>query len=1005
MIASQAEQQAMRRMAAERKLVSVMFADIVGSSAMVAGRDPEDADRALRAVLAVLTNAVERYDGTVGQVLGDGVLAIFGAPNAQEEHALRACLAAQDILTAARDVPSGFAVRIGIASGEVLAEVIEHHIWSDYRTVGECVHLAAKLQQKAASNSVLLSHGTVELVPAGLTVQPAGQLRLAADKDPFPVFALASVRAERRTAADLMIAATGPFVGRQREREALFAAYEAARDGFGTALVVSGEAGIGKSRLVGEALRALPDDGRALLQWPQAPIRRLGEPEDLEQVAASLSPLAGGHGPLCTATERAAGSLARAALCDLLAQPVEDPVWDGLQPAERLSAAIDALAAAVVAQAQERTLIILVEDAHWAGPVMRRLLDTVTRALTGAARILLIATTRPESGVAWAPEADGLAIRLEPLAAPTTHEYLDRWLGPEPALAGIKEMLTTRSQGVPLYLEESLRALETAGAIVGLPGRFQPGSGGHQINLPASVHGLLAARIDSLGDEPRRTLLTAAVIGPAFDVGLLQRLAGLSETQLNRHLAELEGAAFIRRSRVIPNLEYSFRHGLIQEVAYVTSTRSDRRALHALIVEALCERRDHDLPGRVELLSHHAFHAENWPAAYMFGRRAGLRAVKRSRLVDATQHFTSAQTALEHLEPTHRNALRRIDLSVALAQVLLPRGLKGVDDQLERARDLALQVGDPVRFARAASIQAAFEWTHSDVDRAIHLCREGLAAIDGRSNLDTRIPLLVRLGGILAEKGLFTEACTILNEASALIPPEAPTSHYGLTVAGLVVANSQLTRSYAELGEVDAAIRSGEEAVDVAEQSGHLFTKVYANGHFGWALLLLGETERSLPYLETALSLCELTRSQLHHPFMMGALGYAKVLCGAQMEGLSLMERSMGMYRHDAPKLWSLQVAIWNAEALLHVGQAERAVPAAQHALRLSQDARRLGYEARARAVYAQTIGRTRRRDAEAMRMLTDAATMARRLSMRLLTANCEQALGRLLDRETIAAQ
>ncbi|WP_431861056.1 ATP-binding protein [Azospirillum sp.] len=994
MMASGAEQQAIRRTGAERKLVSVMFADIVGSSAMVSGRDPEDADRALRAVLAVLTGAIERYHGTIGQMLGDGVLAIFGAPHALEEHALRACLAAQDIRAAALAPGSGFAVRIGIASGEVLAQVIEHGVWSDYRTVGECVHLAAKLQQKAEPNSILLSHDAVELVPAGLTVQPAGQLRLSAETEPYPAFALADVRAGRRTAADLMTAAPGPFVGRERERETLLATYEAARDGFGTVVLLSGEAGIGKSRLVSETLRKIPDDGCTLLQWPQAPIRRLGAPEDLEQVAASLLPLADGQDPLCAAAEQAAGPLARSAMRDLLGLPVADRVWTGLPPAEQLSTAIDALAGMTVALGRDRTILILVEDVHWASPVMRRLLDAVTRALTGAARILFIATARPESGSAWAPEVDALSIRLDPLRPEPTQEYLNRWLGTAPSLHGIKEMLTARSQGVPLYLEESLRALETAGAIVGVPGRFRPGTDVGRIDLPASVHGLLAARIDSLAEDLRRTLLTAAVIGPTFDVALLRRQGTLSEAELLRQLAELEGGAFVRRSRLLPNLEYSFRHGLIQEVAYATITRGDRRLLHAQVLEALCERRDHDLPGRMELMAHHAFQAEVWPAAYAFGRAAGRRAEQRSKLEDASRHYGNALAAVDRMPDTHRNTLRRIDMSIALPRALLPRGVTGVDDHLKRALALSDAADDHIRFARASSLYGAFEWVQGDIDKAISLSREGLAAIGLTGNLDTRVQLLARLGGALTEKGLFPEACGVLQEAYALMQEGPRFDRYGMAALGPVVAASGIARSQAEMGLTAEAIRSGQLSIDAAEDSGHAFSKVYAYAYYGWTLLLVGDAERSVPVLETALTLSEMIRSRLHRPQIMAGLGYGHVLLGDEAHGMDLLDRSLaafqvGMsYREDLAR-------IWRAEGLLRLGRADDALEEAHHACQLAQRTGRLGHFARASYILAEAAWAAGRYDAAAADALRNSHALAQRLSMAPLVELCANGLGK----------
>jgi len=989
-----------RATTAERKLVTVLFADIVNSSALVTGRDPEDADQALLSILDLLTGAIGRYGGTIAQMLGDGVLAVFGAPSALEDHALRACLTAQDIANTAR-AGAGFQVRIGVATGEVVAHVIENGLWTDYRTVGESVHLAAKLQQRAAPNSILIGRETAELIPVGLTVEPADLLQLAPDMPPFPVFQLVGVRAARRTAADVVSAKAGPFVGRRRELEALRAALESAEDGVGTMVVLSGEAGIGKSRLVAELLRGCR---HRLVHWPQAPIRRLGEPEDLEKVAATLAAVAGGPDAAANAAERAGGSLARAAVRELLELPVDDPVWRGLQPAERLPFAIEGLAAAVVELASGEPLVLLVEDVHWASPLMVRLLDTLA-PLLGPARVLLLATSRPQTGTGWTAEGhdDALRLTLDALPSDKTREFLDRWLGRHPALNDLKAHVMARSQGVPLYLEESLRALETGGAIVGTPGDYRPGAAARTVDLPASVHGLLAARIDALGVDARRTLLSAAVVGPTFDAGLLRALAPVADAALAERLADLEEAGLITRTRLLPNLEYSFRHALIQEVAYGTIVRAERRTLHARIVAALRHRRDHDLPGRIDLLAHHAFKAEDWTFAYVYGRQAGQRAEARSRLVDASQHYTNALAALERLMPTRRNVLRRIDLSIALSTALLPRGVTGVDDRLTHARELATQAGDPLRFARAASLHAAFEWSHGDIEKAVRLSRQGLDAIGSSASLAVRVPLLIRLGGILAEKGLFREGCASVEEARRLLAPGRSLDLHGMAAVGLVVANGQRTRCFAELGEVEAALRAGAEGVDIAEESGHTFSKVYAHGHMGWTLILLGDPARSLPSLENALSLSELTRSYLHQPFIMGALGYAHVMSGSRDRGLELLEQAVRFYQHDPAKLWSQQVILWNAEALLHVGRTDAAIAEAGRALRLARDAGRMGYQARAAVAYAEALAVARPGGTDAARAFREAKAIAQRLSMRLLAERCARALAGMPAQNVLA--
>ncbi|HEY0833673.1 MAG TPA: AAA family ATPase [Azospirillum sp.] len=992
-----------RATTAERKLVTVLFADIVNSSALVTGRDPEDADQALLSILDVLAGAIGRYGGTVAQMLGDGVLGVFGAPSALEDHALRACLTAQDIANTARADATGFQVRIGVATGEVVAHVIENGLWTDYRTVGESVHLAAKLQQRAAPNTVLIGRETAELVPVGLTVQPAASLQLAPGAPPFPVFQLIGVRAGRRTATDVVSAKAGPFVGRRRELEALRAALESAVDGVGTTVVLRGEAGIGKSRLVGELLRGCP---HRLVHWPQAPIRRLGEPEDLEKVAATLATLGGSPDAAAMAAERAGGSLAGAAVREMLGLPVSDPVWPGLQPAERLPFAIDGLAMATVELAREEPVILLVEDVHWASPLMVRLLDTLAPLLEPA-RVLLLATSRTESGKGWTAEghADALRLTLDALPSDKTQEFLDRWLGRHPSLGDLKALVAARSQGVPLYLEESLRVLENAGAIVGVPGDYRPGAAAAMIELPASVHGLLAARIDALGADARRTLLSAAVVGPTFDVGLLRGLAPVADAMLADRLADLEEAGLVTRTRLLPNLEYSFRHALIQEVAYGTIVKAERRALHARIVAALRGRREHDLPSRMDLLAHHAFKAEDWPAAYAYGRRAGERAEARSRLVDASQHYTNALTALERLEPTHRNNLRRIELSVALPRTLLPQGIANVEENLQSARELAESCGAPIWYARASSMLSSFRWTYAELDDAIRLCQEGLDALGDHQGFETRGQLLVRLGGILADKGYLQQAYDTLLEATALLT-QSSFNRFGMAAAPVVTVHCVMARTLAELGRPVDAVQSGEAAVEAADESGHTFSKILANAHLGWTHLILNDFERGLPALETALTLSETTRSRLWRPLLLGGMGLVTVMRGDATHGLQLFDRSFEVFQRQSlrpnlphPRAHLPQVEMWLAMALLHLERPDEAATAAERAARSARETGQLAHLAQADWVWSEALRATGASEQRAYASLQEAEELASRLQMRGLAARCAQSRSALRNR------
>ncbi|QCG92402.1 adenylyl cyclase [Azospirillum sp. TSA2s] len=970
----------------ERKVVTAMFVDIVRSSAIVAGRDPEDADDLLLSILDRVTEAVPRFEGTVTQMLGDGFLATFGAPGAKEDHALRACLAAQDILSATRDEHGKplFQIRIGISSGDAVTHVVTNGLWSDYRAIGECVHMAAKLQQRAASDTAQLSRDTLDLIPVGVTARPMGSLRLSDEVEPMPAFLLDGARAVRRTATDLLSATDAPYVGREQEVATLFAITDSVEAGAPAQLLLQGEAGIGKSRLVGEFLRDPRSRRWTLLQWPQMPIRRLADPDDLEAVALSLAEQVAGRaseegvGWVCEAAGRRSGSLAGDAVRALFGLPGLDPLWSGLDAAQRLSLGIEGLVGATLELAATvpsdddaqtdgegivgRPLLVLVEDAHWARPVMVRLLDRLAEALPGSgSRLLLLATRRPpplgpesrEQG--WNGRAGGRRMELGMLSPEQVQSFLAHWLGPDWSLVELKAQVATRCQGVPLYLEEVLRTLETSNAIEGTPGSYRLIDPLVVDKLPRTLHALLAERMDLMTLERRRLLMNAAVIGNTFDVGLLQALTGLSMSILSDYLAYLERAGFVLRTRLLPNLEYSFKHALIQEVAYATLTKSDRRALHARVLEALRHRRDADLPNRLDLLAHHAFKAENWPAAHLFGRRAGERAEGRSKLEDSSRHYTNALAAVRRLPDHPRNTARQIDLLIALPRSLLPRGSMGVDDHLQRAIAMSRDSGDLIRYARACSMLASFLWTFGDLDEGLALCRDGLSALDARDDRRTRVQLLFRLGGLQTDKGLFLEALETFEHGSHMLTKSRPYDRYGLATVARVHMGSLAARGLAELGRVDEAVETGRRSVEIAEESNHLFSRMFALTHLGWTHIICGQLKDSIPALEAALSVGHAIHAPLLLPLVMGGIGYASVLTGDHNSGYAMFKRSFALFQQQGGgngRLHPLgrvpQVLIWYAEALAATDQLVAASKAAQDGLTIASKTYQKSLEAQA---------------------------------------------------------
>ena len=990
--ADSADGGAARRNSAERKVVTVLFADIVESSSMVSGRDPEEADQTLLTILQVLTDSVDRYGGTVAQVLGDGIMAVFGAPSAQEDHALRACLAAQDIARSAIDSDE-FKMRVGISSGEVVAQIIETGVWTDYRTVGETVHIAAKLQQRAQPNSVLLSRETLDLVPKGLTVRPAGTLRLSATAEPVTAFALEAARAMRLTAMDLLSAEGTLFVGRQPELAVLTGALRRAERGRGTCAILIGEAGIGKSRLTGELMRSPEAGAFTIAIWPQFPIRRLGDPDDLEAAACCLALSVCGVvdgsavARLTAAAARNGGELAGEAMRELLGQLSVHPLWQGLDPAQKADFSVEGLVAAIRELSVERPLLILVEDAHWTRGLTNRLLDALAEGVEDA-RVLVLVTSRPDTPGGWTAPDSVHALALEPLEPLQADEFLDHWLGHSPSLADLKARVAAQSQGVPLYLEESLRTLETTGAIVGSPGCYSLGKADARMALPATVHGLLASRIDALEPGPRRVLMHAAVIGTSVDLGLLRAVSPIPAAELPSALARLEQSGFFARSRLLPNLELTFRHALVQEVAYATLTKRERQPLHGRVLHALRRRSDRNLPNRAELIAHHAFYAEDWPLACAYGRRAGRRAEMRCKHFDAGRFYEQALKALDHLPDTRRNTQRRIDLWVGIPLVLLPQGRQLAGDPLEEARDMALGIDDRIRYARATSLKASFQWVYGVLDGAIALSRSALDHLGNQGTMELRIQGLMRLGGMLVDKGHFPEAQEKLEQARSLALAHAPRARFGLTAVAVAITAAYQGRCLAELGRDEEAVQVMLHALDIAEGVGHAFSVSSVKVHLALVHIIGERFAEALPLLKDAVTITEATRLHIFQPITLGALGYAIARTGGSAEGARLLNASLEqahILNHSLPRP---RILNWMSDLALETAQHDTAIGCAAKALSIATDAGQLSEQGWSHFALAQAFTATGQRR-EAMEHLAAAETMSRQLSMMPLSDRC----------------
>jgi class 3 adenylate cyclase/tetratricopeptide (TPR) repeat protein len=697
----------------ERKQVTVLFADLKGSMELLADRDPEDARKLLDPVLERMMEAVHRYEGTVNQVMGDGIMALFGAPVAHEDHAVRACYAALRMQEAVAQYAEGvfrshgipLHIRVGLNSGEVVVRAIGSDLHMDYTAVGQTTHLAARMEQMATPGSILLAPATLQLVEGYVQVVTRGPVAVKGLPDPVEVYALTGVSAQRTRLHAAAARGLTRFVGRDAEIEQIRRALALAHDGRGQVVAVVGEPGVGKSRLVYEVTHSHRTQnwlileagsvsyGKATSYLPVIDLLKayfkVQDRETHREIREKVT------GKLLTLDRTLEPILP--ALLALLDVPVEDAHWQALDPSQRRERTLDAVKHLLLRESQAQPLLVVFEDLHWIDAETQALLDSLVESLP-TARVLLLVNYRPEYQHGWARKTYYSQLRLDALPPESTGELLSALLGDDPALEPLKRLLVKR--GNPFFIEENIRTLVETRALAGERGAYRLTREIQAIEVPATVQVILAARIDRLPADDKQLLQTASVIGKDVPFVLLHAVTELTEDAVHRGIGHLQAAEFLYETRLFPNPEYTFKHALTHEVTYGTLLQERRKVLHARIVAAIERFYPERLTEHVEGLAHHAVRGAMWERAVRYLRQAGEKAEARSANREAVALFEQALAALQQLPENPETLGEALDIRIALGPCLGNiHGHGGPEKEASYvvARELCLRLDDRPR--------------------------------------------------------------------------------------------------------------------------------------------------------------------------------------------------------------------------------------------------------------------------------------------------------------------
>ncbi|MHA7685009.1 adenylate/guanylate cyclase domain-containing protein [Cupriavidus sp. PET2-C1] len=1006
----------------ERKTVTALFADMAGSTALIHDLDPEDARRLIDPVLALMMNAVHHYEGYVAKSMGDGILALFGAPIANEDHPQRALLAALRMQEAMRRyadevrLTQGIAlqIRVGINSGEVVVRTIRiKDLHTDYDPVGKSIHIASRMESIALPGSIVASEHTHNLTEGYFAFKALGATPIKGLPEPLAVFevlGLGPLRTRLQVSASRGLAR---FVGRTRELERLREARAGAQAGHGQIVSVVGEPGVGKSRLCHEFKLLAPraclvletfsvSHGKAYPYLPLIELLRnycqITAQDDERRRREKLT------GKVLTLDRALEDNLPY--LLYLLGAAEPGSALAQMDAQIRQQHTFEAVKRLLVRESQAQPLELIVEDLPWLDSETEAFLDFLGESLAGA-RILLLVNCRPEYRHHWSSKSYYTELRLYPLREAEAQELLRALLGDAAGLAPLEHLILEQTQGNPFFIEEVVQTLVEEQVLRGERGHYRLERIPGKLHIPPTVQGVLAARIDRLRPAEKALLQTLAVIGKVFPWSLLARVVGQPEDTTKRLLTRLQEGEFIYEQPAFPEVEYSFKHALAQEVTYGLLLSEQRQALHERIAQAIEALFGAQIEEHCSELAHHFSRSGNAPKAVEYLHCAGRQAVQRSADAEAVTHLTMALALLATLPDTPERARHELVIQITLGPAwMATKGFAAPEVEATYTRALALchQLGETIQLFPALLGLRTFYIVRAELQTARELAEQLLALAEKARDPALLVQARRALAASLFCLGELNPARAQLEEAIALYNPGKHRSHgffYGLEpgVQGLALVVMDLWL----LGYPDQALARSHEALALALTPSHppdsadalifaaevrLFRREVQPVHDLAQALLTLATDYGLPFG----SACGTILS-----------GWALAHLGRAAEGVDMIQRGLSAYRATGAELWRTHFLALLAEACTRAGQAKLGLAALAEALALADRTEERVYEAELYRLKGELTllvpsyggqGNNGRPDAEVC--FLQAIAIARRQGARSLELRAVVALSRL---------
>ena len=894
-------------MEGERKLVTVLFADVANYTSLSEKLDPEEVHQIMDGCFKILLDEMHRFEGTINQFTGDGVMALFGAPVAHEDHAQRACHAALDIQDAMKsfgekirnDCGVEFRMRIGINSGPVIVGAIGDDLRMDYTAIGDTTNLASRMENAARPGSTLVSRDTYRLVRDYFSFKSMGRIEVKGKEAPQEAFELIRTGdVVTRIGASVAKGLTR-FVGRGDSMAALMGAFEKAKKGSGQVVGLVGEAGVGKSRLLLEIRNRLPHaetiflEGQCLHYGGSIPylplldiLRAYFEIEEgdreyiikkkmkekihgLEETLESMLPF----------------------LHDLLSLKVVDESFTGLEPKEKKERTFDALRDLLIRLSQDKTLILVIEDLHWIDKTTEAFLDYLIGWVANT-RILLILLYRPEYTHTWGSKSYYTKIGLDQLGMESSSELVQAILEEGEVAPELRQLILDRAAGNPLFMEELTQTLLENGSIHKDQNQYVLASTPSELQVPETVQGIIAARLDRLEDNLKRTMQVASVIGRDFAFRILQTITGMRE-ELKSYLLNLQGLEFIYEKRLFPELEYIFKHALTQEVAYNSLLLKRRKEIHGKIGRAIEEIYQKKLEEFYEMLAYHYSNSDNLEKAVYYLKLSGDKSIRRYSPVEAFHFYKDALGILKQIHATDQNKKEQIELILSMAFPMTR--LAYPEDSfkfLQEGENLCKDLKDKRSLAMLSSYMGYFYSAKGDAALGMKYQLDSFEEAERLQDSQIIARIGANLTFSLDVAGEYRKVVQITPRILALLEkPGVQAEFYGMPIDLRSILYANFGHGLGYVGEFAEGEQACEKALSFAQESDSLYSLSIAEFLYGCLFNPKGDGENSVKHMETSIGYLEKLKAVFLLPLALSLIGEGYRLMGDPRTALEFAKK------------------------------------------------------------------------------------------------------------------